>query len=143
MTYLLDISTLLAWLWKNHAAHDRVLAWEEGIPVALCPLTELGFLRISTQPAFGASMDDARKMLTDFMSVRALEFVPCDVSALSGTPATASGKVTDFYLANLAAGRGMKLATLDSGMGHPAAFLVPERAAALAPRFSSPPPSGG
>jgi predicted nucleic acid-binding protein len=126
MTYLLDISTLLAWLWKNHVAHDRVLAWEKGIAVAVCPLAELGFLRISTQPAFGASMDDARKMLTDFMAVRTPQFVPCDVTALSGTPATASGKVTDCYLANLAGGRGMMLATLDSGIGHPAAFVVPE-----------------
>ena len=138
MTYLLDISTLLAWLWKNHAAHDRVMAWEKGLVVALCPLTELGFLRISTQPTFGASMDDARRMLRDFMSVRSPEFVPCDVSALNGTPATASGKVTDFYLANLAGGRGMMLATLDSGISHPAAFVVPEPLAARTPASSSP-----
>jgi predicted nucleic acid-binding protein len=52
MTYLLDIATLLAWLW-DHEHHERVLAWQKGQTVALCPITELGFLRISSQPAQG------------------------------------------------------------------------------------------
>src|SRR6266496_4812009 len=40
--------------------------WAEGEKLAICPITELGFVRISTQPAFGASVADARKMLDSF-----------------------------------------------------------------------------
>ncbi len=35
-------------------------------------------------------------------------------------------KTTDIYLADLAAARGWRLITLDSGIHHPAAELVPE-----------------
>jgi predicted nucleic acid-binding protein len=56
VTYLLDISVLLAWLWEKHEHHRRVLNWEAGKSIGICPLTELGFLRISTSPAFGATI---------------------------------------------------------------------------------------
>ena len=57
MTCLLDVSTLLAWLWADHEHHQRVIRWQKGKAIAVCPITELGFLRISTQPAFGATME--------------------------------------------------------------------------------------
>jgi predicted nucleic acid-binding protein len=68
VTYLLDISVLLAWLWEKHEHHHRVLNWEAGKSIAICPLTELGFLRISTSPAFGATMQQAREMLQDWLN---------------------------------------------------------------------------
>lgn len=68
MIYLLDISVLLAWLWDQHEHHTRVLAWESGKSIAICPLTELGFLRISTSLAFGATMEQAREMLAGLPS---------------------------------------------------------------------------
>lgn len=88
MTYLLDISVLLAWLWEKHEHHHRVLAWEAGQSFAVCPLTELGFLRISTLPAFGASMSQARQMLQDWFQQCQPQFVTCDLRALDGLPLT-------------------------------------------------------
>jgi hypothetical protein len=41
MTYLLDVSTLLAWLTASHTSNSTVLGWESGKSVAICPITEL------------------------------------------------------------------------------------------------------
>lgn len=125
MTYLLDVSTLLARLWRTHAEHQRVKDWEGQQSVAVCPITELGFLRISTQPVFGASMSEARQMLERWCKERQPRFVPCDLAALESAPAPTSGRTTDFYLASLAARHGMLWATLDENCHHSAAFLIP------------------
>ena len=125
MTYLLDISVLLAWLWDKHEHHRRVLSWEAGKSVAVCPLTELGFLRISTSSAFGATMEQAREMLEDWLRQRPSQFIPCDARTLDGTTAPTSGRTTDFYFGNLATAHSMMWATLDERSGHPAAFVIP------------------
>ena len=124
MTYLLDVSTLLALLWENHAHHSRVKAWEAGKKIAVCPITELGFLRISTQ-VFNATMEDARHSLSTWLAKRNPQFLPCDERVLAGRTAPTGGKTTDFYLAHLADAHGMKFVTLDEKIAHPAAFLVP------------------
>lgn len=124
MKYLLDVSTLLAWLWQDHEAHARVMAWQEGKTVAVCPLTELGFLRISTQPAFGATMAEAREMLAVWRKKRQPAHVPCDLPVLDSSAAPSSGRTTDFYLASLAHHHGMKWATLDQDSRHSAAAVV-------------------
>ncbi len=124
MKYLLDVSTLIALLWPSHVHHTQARSWMKGKTVALCPISELGFVRVSTSTAFNLSMDDARKVLTDFIDDEKPEFVPCDVRALDGEPAPTSGKTTDWYLANLAEHHGMKWATLDGNAKHPAAAKV-------------------
>jgi predicted nucleic acid-binding protein len=126
MTCLLDVSTLLAWLWADHEHHARVLRWQKGKAIAVCPITELGFIRISTQPAFGATMAEAREMLASWHRKVQPQFVPCDLKLLGGTPAPTSGRTTDFYLASLAAKHGMTWATLDEDSKHPAAFVLPD-----------------
>jgi predicted nucleic acid-binding protein len=124
--YLLDVSTLMALLWDLHTHNERVTRWQETAgQLAVCPITEIGFLRISTQPAFGATVEQARKMLHDWKIARKPEFIPCDVEALKTAAPTAGSKTTDFYLAGLAEKHGLKLATLENNMGHAAAFLVP------------------
>lgn len=126
MTYLLDVSTLLALLWESHEANQRVTRWQEGKLLAVCPITELGFLRISTQPAFGMSPPDARRLLRGWKTARKPRFIPCDLGALDGDEPPVSGKTTDFYLASLAAKHGMEWATLDRETGHPKAFIIPQ-----------------
>ena len=58
--YLLDVAPLLALLWEGHEHHERAMAWLTKGKLAVCPVTELGFLRISTQPAFGGDGDMAK-----------------------------------------------------------------------------------
>lgn len=124
MTFLLDVSSLLAWLWRDHEFHRRVMSWQTGKSIAICPVTELGFLRISTQPIFGATVKDARQMLSQWHRTAKPIHVPCDLPALEGAPPPVSGKTTDFYLASLAEKHGMKWATLDESCAHPAAYIL-------------------
>jgi len=121
--YLLDVSVLLALLLETHVHHDRVTAWAEGKQMALCPITELGFIRISVA-VYKSTMAQARQTLLDFQASDAPLFIPASISALAGIPAPDSKKSTDWYLANLAAVHGMKWATLDSLANHPAAELL-------------------
>ena len=57
---LLDVAPLLALLWEGHEHHERTMAWLTKGKIAVCPVTELGFLRISTQPAFGATFPQSQ-----------------------------------------------------------------------------------
>ena len=125
MTYLLDVSSLLALLWENHVSHARVQSWAKDEELAVCPIAELGFLRISTQ-SFGADMDDARQSLSAWLHKRRPSFIPCDERVLAGRKAPTGGKTTDFYLAHLAEAHGMRLATLDENIAHQAAFVIPK-----------------
>jgi predicted nucleic acid-binding protein len=93
--------------------------------LAVCPLTELGFLRISTQ-AFGAGVDEARRVLRAWLEARQPRFVSCDIRALEGVKPPGGGQTTDYYLANLAKAHGLELATLDEHIAHPAAFVIPK-----------------
>jgi toxin-antitoxin system PIN domain toxin len=124
MKYLLDVNTLIAAIWTDHANHAVAENWIKGKELATCPLSELGFLRISTNPkALGATMPDARKLLDNFSSEHDVEFVPADLPALKSSSRN-SDEVTDRYLAELAASKAMKLATLDKGMVHAAAEII-------------------
>jgi predicted nucleic acid-binding protein len=125
MTYLLDVSALVALLWDTHEFNARVTQWQENQSLAVCPITELGFLRLSTQPSFGLSPAEARHLLREWKDTRKPIFLPCDLTPLEGDEPPGSGKTTDFYLASLAAKHDMEWATLDSGVKHPASFLIP------------------
>ena len=61
MKYLLDTSALLAAVWESHEAFDVLDRWMPGKELAVCPLAELGLLRISTQltAPFRATMAEA------------------------------------------------------------------------------------
>ena len=125
MTYLLDVSTLLALLWDLHVHNKRVTVWQDKLSLAVCPITELGFLRISTQPTFGATVKEARRALQDWKATKKPKFVPCDLEALAMEEPPTGNRTTDFYLASLASKHGMELATLDEDVDHKAAFLIP------------------
>ena len=124
MKYLLDVSTIVALIWSGHTDHTKASGWANGKKLAVCPITELGFIRVVTSPAFNATMEDARDVLENFLTVEKPEFIPAAARALDGEVAPTSGKTTDWYLANLAQHHGMTWATLDTRARHPAAVLV-------------------
>jgi toxin-antitoxin system PIN domain toxin len=124
MKYLLDVNALIAAVWTDHVHHPVVDAWIKGQSLATCPLSELGFLRISTHPkALGATMADARKLLQDFIFTHGVEFVEADLPALE-SKANKSEEVTDSYLADLAGRKNLKLATLDHDISHSAVEII-------------------
>ncbi len=124
MKYLLDVNLLIAAIWSTHSNHPKADHWTKGKELATCPITELGFLRISTHArGLNSDMAGARTLLEDFLSKHSVEFVPSDLPALKSTAAR-SEEVTDMYLAELASAKGMKLATLDSAIRHSAVEFV-------------------
>ena len=124
MKHLMDVNLLLAAIWENHSQHERAFRWLEGKKLAVCPLTELGFIRISTNPrVINAPMAKTRVLLKNFLDYRVVERLSDDVPALDSKPQK-SEQVTDSYLATLADRHGMKLATLDGNIKHPAVVLV-------------------
>ena len=68
-------------------------------------------------------MDKARELLEKFIHERKAERIPDDLPALESHPQS-SEQVTDHYLADLSARHGLRLATLDERISHPAAEVV-------------------
>jgi toxin-antitoxin system PIN domain toxin len=130
--HLLDLNVLIALAWPQHLHHERVHVWfaaREGSWLTT-PITEAGFLRLSTNPAVVSqrvSMSDALALLAAMRAVPGHAFLPDD-STLA-TPAISLGalattrQVADAHLVNLAASSGAVLATLDRGIEE---MLVPE-----------------
>ncbi|HEV2318808.1 MAG TPA: TA system VapC family ribonuclease toxin [Verrucomicrobiae bacterium] len=125
MTYLLDVNVLLAAIWHNHPLHERAFEGIKGKDIAVCPLAELGFIRISTNPkaTINAPMDKARELLHRFRQERGPIHIADDLPALESKPAK-SEDVTDSYLAELAVRHGMRLATMDSRLKHQSVALI-------------------
>jgi uncharacterized protein len=125
MTYLLDVNILLAAIWDNHPLHERAFVGIRGKDIAVCPLTELGFIRISTNPkaSINAPMDKTRELLQQFIRERKAVRIPADISALE-SKAGKSDEVTDSYLAELASQHNMKFATMDGNIKHPVSTLI-------------------
>ena len=124
MKHLLDINVLLAAIWHRHPHFAKADAWLTGRQVATCPLTELGFLRISTNKrALNADMSASRQLLEAFLQKHKAESIPADLPALKSSSAT-SEALTDRYLADLASSKGMKLATFDTGIKHAAVEVI-------------------
>ena len=123
MTYLLDVSAVLALLLRKHPNHPRMREWQAGKELAICPIVELGFLRVSAR-IYNCELAESRRILAAFKEKAGIRFISDNLSALDGHPAPNAGKTTDWYLANLAEAHGMKWATLDARVEHPAAELI-------------------
>ena len=124
MKYLLDVNALLAAIIELHPSHSTADVWMRKKELVLCPISELGFLRISTQPkVYNLSMTLAEEALRDFAAKHKTGFIPADLSAANLTART-SATLTDVYLAELAAKHKMKLATLDADIDHAAVELI-------------------
>src|SRR5512140_1828721 len=109
MKYLLDVNVLLAAVWANHPQYAAADAWLNGKSVVVCPISELGFLRISThKKAIAAPMEDARKALGKFLLETKATRIADDLPALE-SQAENSDQVTDRYLVALAGRHGYKL----------------------------------
>jgi len=124
LRHLLDVNILLAAIWANHPQHAKAFAWLSGKSVILCPLSELGFLRISTnKKAINAPMEKARDLLNQFATDREAARIADDLQALD-SHAGKSEEVTDHYLADLATLHGARLATFDQNLTHSSVDVI-------------------
>ena len=124
---LLDINILTALFWPTHEHHEAAHRWfgrRGSGPWATCPLTQLGFVRIVSNPAFSPdalSPGEALDLLGQNLAHPDHQFwtdgleVP---SAIKGMEARLHGhkQLTDAYLLVLANRRKGVLATFDRGL---------------------------
>ena len=117
MSHLLDVNFLVACGWKSHAHHRAARQWlDSQTAFYTCPLTQLGFLRVSLSPAFRATFEDARTVLEELITVRAARFVADTVPATALPALNSAGDVTDAYFVALAREARLRLATLDDDL---------------------------
>ena len=115
MSHLLDVNFLVACAWQSHADHVRANRWLNGArSFATSSVTEMGFLRVSMSPAFGAGFTDAMAALEAIVSMRGHRFLRDGTRGRALPPVSTGRDVTDAHLVRLAARHRMKLATLDA-----------------------------
>jgi predicted nucleic acid-binding protein len=134
MRHLLDVSILVAWGWRDHADHDRVVRWigerksAQGAELFTSPIPEMGFVRVSVQRSSGRiSVQQAAEVLRGMLnSLGPLhQFLPDDLDATEWPDSCGSAvRTTDAHLLLLAQRHGLELATLDAGI--PGAKLLTE-----------------
>jgi predicted nucleic acid-binding protein len=134
MSFLLDVNVLVALGWLGHSHNYRVRKWmacELGkrTSFATTPITELCFIRISTQisdPKVSVAeaavrLEEITGQLRHFHT-----FLTDDLSSRRNFPGwcTSPKHTTDAHLLALAEKHGLQLATLDTEI--PGAFIIPE-----------------
>jgi predicted nucleic acid-binding protein len=124
--YLLDVNVFVALLAENHIHHPLVTSWfnTPGLPWAICPFTEAGFLRNATASRPGQiSMSEASAVLATMAQHPGYHYLPIAADwhtlcspffkRLYGTK-----QVTDAYLLGLAVREKLVLVTLDKAILH-------------------------
>jgi toxin-antitoxin system PIN domain toxin len=126
--FLLDVNLLVALAWPQHVHHARAHAWFRKRPArrwASCPLTQLAFVRISSNPKIIAEAVAPREAVAMLKRITALprhRFWADDVrpereTAFDALALVGHRQVTDAYLLALCMARpGRRLATLDRGV---------------------------
>ena len=123
--WLLDVNVLLAWLWPAHEAHKAASSWMHSHrqePWATCPITEMGFLRIVTNPSFSPhapAWAEAVRILRKHTEASPRHCFWQDSLALAevdrslGRRIKGSSQITDAYLLVLAMHNDGRMVTFD------------------------------
>ena len=132
-TYLLDVNVLIALAWPVHIHHTVAHDWIERqghLSWATCPLTQLAFVRISSNAKIisgAVSPRAAVQALAEILALTGHVFWPDNLqvgnlASFSSRTFVGHRQVTDAYLLELAKHQNGKLATLDAGL----ADLLPQ-----------------
>jgi toxin-antitoxin system PIN domain toxin len=125
--FLLDVNVLIALFWPAHESHDVARRWflrNTRVAWATCTITQAGFVRIVSNPAFSrdaVSPRQAAQLLEANMQHPKHQFWE-DQTGFVNTVGPFAEKmighrqVTDAYLLGLASHRRGALATLDRGI---------------------------
>jgi uncharacterized protein len=121
---LLDVNALVALAWDSHVHHAAMRQWFTArcsAGWATCPITESGFVRVSSNPIVLPSaigVDAARGVLSTLRAHPDHRFLTDDVSMGDNDVPSIAGyrQVTDAHLLTLARRRGVRLVTFDSGI---------------------------
>ena len=119
---LLDVNVLLALAWPNHQHHAIAHRWflkHAHHGWATCGLTEVGFIRLSSNPAYtpaAVSPPEAADLLGQFVEHKAHVFWSSPPARPRSIFAQSLGhqQVTDAYLVEVARENNGRIATLDT-----------------------------
>jgi uncharacterized protein len=120
---LLDVNALVALAWDSHVHHAATRKWFAANAAggwATCPLTESGFVRVSSNPTVLPSaigVEDARGVLASLRAAGNHRFLTDDVSMTDHDvpPLVGYRQVTDAHLLTVARRHGIRLITFDGG----------------------------
>jgi len=121
---LLDVNVLVALMWPDHTLHEPVQTWfgkNAARGWATCPITQAGFVRMVSNPAFSVravSPSNALRVLDLTLRHPTHQFWPDDVRLgdaleILEKPPVGHQQITDAYLLALAIHKKGRLATLD------------------------------
>jgi len=125
--HLLDVNVLIALVESGHEYHQRAMEWFSGSrrdSLGICPLTEAGFLRVTTNPAFRPGPRSMEQAIAVLQSLRGhSHYWPCEMK-LSWVDLTVPfahrilghQQVSDAYLLGLAIKEHGVLVTFDRGI---------------------------
>lgn len=121
MIFLLDTNLLIALCDPNHTQHQAAHHWfsQGKRKWATCPITENGFVRITSHSSYPGRAGDASLslgILREFCKLPSHCFWPDDITLRDLTMADSrlqSRQITDLYLLALARRHEAKLATFD------------------------------
>lgn len=123
---LLDVNVLLALVWPNHQFHERAARWYEQSGRkgwSSCAVTQLGFVRLSSNPAFTVEAKtpvEATLMLEQLTRHKGHRYLsdtpPPSADPFRSLAARILGhaQVTGAYLLSVALHHGVPLATFDT-----------------------------
>jgi uncharacterized protein len=121
---LLDVNALVALAWDSHVHHVAIRRWFSANSSggwATCPITESGFVRVSSNPKVlptAIAVDAARRVLSALRALDGHAFLTDDVSI--GDPdfprIVGHRQVTDGHLLTLARRRSTRLVTFDAAL---------------------------
>jgi toxin-antitoxin system PIN domain toxin len=119
---LLDTNVLLALAWPNHQHHAQAHAWfaaQAKKGWATCAFTQLGFIRLSSNPAYTAnavSPHEAATLLRRWTRLKGHHFWSSPVADNPAIYARALGhqQVNDAWLVEVARRNSGRLVTLDT-----------------------------
>ena len=118
------MNALVALAWDAHVHHVAIHRWFADAPDrswATCPITEAGFVRVSSNPRAlegAVTPETARAVLAGARSAGGHRFLANDVSMTDpDLPALAGHRqVTDAVLVTLARRHGVRVVTFDAGL---------------------------
>jgi uncharacterized protein len=121
---LLDVNALVALAWDSHVHHVQIRAWyarQHDGAWATCPVTESGFVRVSSNPKVlpaPVGVGTAREVLAALRATAGHRFIADDVSLADPDVPRIVGhrQVTDAHLLTLARRHGTRLVTFDAGI---------------------------
>jgi toxin-antitoxin system PIN domain toxin len=123
--FLLDVNVLVALFWRTHIYHRAANRWlgeNRHAGIRTCPITQAGFVRITSHPRFSGdhmTVAEAQTALHSLLIQTEHEFWPDSLPLAEAIghagPISGHQQITDAYLVALAIANGGKVATFDRG----------------------------